>query len=318
LSVHVSSWAWKQEIGDDGAKLVLLKLADSANDYGVSFPGKDKLLIECEVGHDDTLRRRLRKLRELELILPVPWFFSADSRQTSSTYILPFNGVPSAERLWQLIEQAPRKGVPGITREELLAAEAVGTFVRGGGATLHPLVTGWGDADAPPGGAQEHPPIEEPFVGTGELRSPLPADADEGKWTRLDLMAAFAEARGVDMAKLTRKERRQWELAADDLVDVDASPADVAACWAAWPWPNAVVTPLGIVGHWSLLSANVELAKSSGFDGWLEQAPSRFSREMAHEIVDDAHFDDPAEATRRHRLVDELYDRIEHERSDAA
>ena len=43
----LSSWAWQQEVDDPSAKLVLVKLADSANDDGVCWPSHRKLARDC-------------------------------------------------------------------------------------------------------------------------------------------------------------------------------------------------------------------------------------------------------------------------------
>jgi hypothetical protein len=315
MSVHVSSWAWKQSIGDDGAKLVLLKLADSANDDGVSWPSRETLLSETGAGHEDTIKRRLRKLRELGLVISVPWNDS-NGRQTSSMHVLPHRGIPSAEKLAELVEKANRKGSLGVSLDALRAADAVGSFLSSGGASVHPLNFGSGGASThPSGGAPAHPSIEEPSFEPSEeeLRSSLPADAGESASTRLELMRAFGAERGINLAGLTSRERRQWELAADDLVSVGATPADVTARCAAYRsiWPEMRLTPLAIVGHWSLLSAEVVAAKPSGFDAWLEEAPARFDLETAHEIVADLPALSDQERADRHFAVDDRYARLD-------
>lgn len=67
MSVHVSSWAWRQEVGDAGAKLVLLRLADQANDQGECFPSHRKLAVECEMSRR-TVQRKLELLYELGFV----------------------------------------------------------------------------------------------------------------------------------------------------------------------------------------------------------------------------------------------------------
>jgi hypothetical protein len=129
-------------------------------------------------------------------------------------------------------------------------------------------------------------------------------------------MRALSEAVGVDLASRTKRETRQWELAADDLLDVNATPVDVEQRCAAYRriWPDAKLTPLAIVGHWGLLGSEV-VAKTSGFDVWLEQAPQRFARDTAHEIIDEWSTLDDAERDRRHRLLDERFDAGQAERA---
>lgn len=67
MSVHVSSWAWRQPISDSGTKIVLLKLADSANDLGVAWPSQLHLAEHCGMS-DRNVRFKLEKLVELALI----------------------------------------------------------------------------------------------------------------------------------------------------------------------------------------------------------------------------------------------------------
>ena len=67
MSVHVVSWAWKQRVGDAGLKLVLVKLADNADDHGYSWWSQRRLAEECEMGRA-TVQRKLAKLRELGLL----------------------------------------------------------------------------------------------------------------------------------------------------------------------------------------------------------------------------------------------------------
>jgi hypothetical protein len=312
VSVHVSSWAWKQEIGDDGAKLVLLKLADSANDDGVAWPKRETLQSECEAGHEDTIKRRLRKLRDLGLIISVPWN-DANGRQTSSMYVLPHRGIPSPERLWQIVENANRKGSHGLDLAALMAAEAVGSFLRGG-ASVHPLNFGSGGASThPSGGAPAHPSIEEPSVepSTEELRS-SGKQADQ----RLQIELALTVALGVRAGTMTASEKTTWGRFVDELVEVGATGDDVAARCAAYRdrWPQLVLTAKALVNNWSSLGAHAEV-KTAGFDAWIERAPDLFDRVTAHEIVADTPGLEEPERSRRHALVDQ---RFNARREDAA
>jgi len=323
VSVHVSSWAWKQEIGDDGAKLVLLKLADSANDDGVAWPKRETLQSECEAGHEDTIKRRLRKLRDLGLIISVPWH-DANGRQTSSMYVLPHRGIPSADRLWQIVEGANRKGSVGVSRELLLALEALGSFLRGG-ASVHPLNFGSGSASMHPVGVTPtHPSIEEPSVEPSEdheepfLPDKPGEDVPDADFTaRFEVEVALSAALGLKPDGMTNRERTQWRVCIAELVNAGATASDVTARCDVYRtiWPEAKLTPFALVKHWSLLGAEVEV-KSSGFDAWLEHVTDRFDRVTAHEIAADSTRDlDDDERARRHRLIDERFDAL---REDAA
>ena len=67
MSLHVSSWAWRQFVGDPAAKIVLLKLADVANDEGECWPSQRYLAEECEMS-DRNVRFKIQKLEQLGLI----------------------------------------------------------------------------------------------------------------------------------------------------------------------------------------------------------------------------------------------------------
>lgn len=67
MSTHALSWAWRQEVGDAGAKLVLLKLADQANDRGECWPSHRTLATECEMSRR-TVQRKLEILYDLGLV----------------------------------------------------------------------------------------------------------------------------------------------------------------------------------------------------------------------------------------------------------
>jgi hypothetical protein len=57
MSIHLFSQAWKLKCPDPIAKLVLLKLADHANDDGVCWPSIDKIVKETQAGRSTVLRK---------------------------------------------------------------------------------------------------------------------------------------------------------------------------------------------------------------------------------------------------------------------
>lgn len=67
MSVHVSSWAWKQHTGGPGPKVVLVKLADNADDSGYCWRNQRRLAEECEVSRR-TVQRHLDTLEVLGLM----------------------------------------------------------------------------------------------------------------------------------------------------------------------------------------------------------------------------------------------------------
>jgi DNA-binding transcriptional ArsR family regulator len=95
VSVHVSSWAWKQTTGDHGTKLVLLKLTDNANDAGECWPSQRRLAAECEMSRA-TVQRKLDKLEELGLV-EVSLRKRDNGSQTSNLYRILMPTVPHDE-----------------------------------------------------------------------------------------------------------------------------------------------------------------------------------------------------------------------------
>jgi hypothetical protein len=54
-------------VNDSGAKLVLLKIAESANDLGLAWPSQRHIAEHCEMG-DRNVRLKIQKLTELGLL----------------------------------------------------------------------------------------------------------------------------------------------------------------------------------------------------------------------------------------------------------
>jgi biotin operon repressor len=92
VSVHVASWAWKQKVGDPGLKLVLLKLADNADDAGFSWWTQKRLADECEMSRP-TVQRKIKKLLERGLLVIVPRF-GEDGRRVANGYRVVPDSIP--------------------------------------------------------------------------------------------------------------------------------------------------------------------------------------------------------------------------------
>ena len=67
MSIHFISQAWKTPVADSKAKLVLLKLADNANDDGVAWPHIETIVAETSLCRSSVFRA-LDKLEESGLI----------------------------------------------------------------------------------------------------------------------------------------------------------------------------------------------------------------------------------------------------------
>jgi hypothetical protein len=86
MSIHAMSWAWTQNPGSSGAKLVLLALADTANDDGTCWPGQ-KRIAEKVCLSERAVRDSIAKLVEIGL-LRVEERRRADGTKTSNLYVL--------------------------------------------------------------------------------------------------------------------------------------------------------------------------------------------------------------------------------------
>jgi hypothetical protein len=255
VSAHVSSWAWKQRVGDDGAKLVLLKLADNANDEGVAWPSRATLLAECEVS-EDTVKRRLRKLRELELVIVVPWFTPA-GRQTSSMYVLPLNGKPAGLELGELLAKAEREGSAG----ELITFPG-----RGAAVPPSPAVLPSGGAPAPPSGGAPAPPTkEDPSEDPSEDRK----DGDAATRRREpDLVWDTLTALFGEVGTGRSNARSKRNAAVRDLKGFDATPDTIRAAVRVW----AKVMPAGTTMTDSALATHYpQLALEAGVGAGAKQ-----------------------------------------------
>lgn len=67
MSWQATAWAAKQRAGSPGAKLLLLALANYADDTGRSWPSQETLATDTEQSVD-TVQRQLRKLEAAKLI----------------------------------------------------------------------------------------------------------------------------------------------------------------------------------------------------------------------------------------------------------
>lgn len=67
MSIHVLSRVWKLRLGSGTRKLVMLKLADNANDEGYCYPSIERIADECEIS-GRTLQRTIVDLERLGLL----------------------------------------------------------------------------------------------------------------------------------------------------------------------------------------------------------------------------------------------------------
>jgi len=92
MSLKVMHWAWSLALPPT-PKIVLLALADEANDDGYTFPSVTYLARKCSLG-DRTVQRVLRRLTS-DRYVSVEHRFRRDHARTSNGYRLAINNPPS-------------------------------------------------------------------------------------------------------------------------------------------------------------------------------------------------------------------------------
>ncbi len=81
MSVHLSSLVWKLDTRDAATKLVLLKLADNANDSGLCWPSLSTICKETGLGKS-TVCRKMKQLEDAGTIVRVPGHTGTSTRYT--------------------------------------------------------------------------------------------------------------------------------------------------------------------------------------------------------------------------------------------
>lgn len=92
MSNFVLSWAWLQSIEDPSAKLVLIKLADMANDDGTCWPSQSTLANHCGL-NERSIRYKLSQLRDLGL-LSIEQRHDGKSRQSNIYHLASGKPLP--------------------------------------------------------------------------------------------------------------------------------------------------------------------------------------------------------------------------------
>jgi hypothetical protein len=105
MSVHLSSRAWRVTGLTPTQKLVLLRLADMANDEGVCWPSYARIGAECEI-EVRSVRRIVQRLELLELVKREERFNKA-GLQTSNWLVI---SLPEEAQPTRTGGSAPRTG----------------------------------------------------------------------------------------------------------------------------------------------------------------------------------------------------------------
>ena len=112
-------WARRQRLGGDvAAKIILMILADYADEWGTCYPGVDRIAEEAELSKS-TVLRRLKALAEAGLVT-VERRANERGHRTSNRYVLEIEVTVTAEQ-WNAVVQRvvarvaePLEEVPGV------------------------------------------------------------------------------------------------------------------------------------------------------------------------------------------------------------
>jgi len=94
MSIEALAWALKQTAGDSVGKLLLVTLANYADDNGRAWPSQAKLAVQCEISVD-TVQRRLARL-ERRGLLKRERRRRADGGWTTSAVTLAYTAISAA------------------------------------------------------------------------------------------------------------------------------------------------------------------------------------------------------------------------------
>lgn len=87
MSMRLMVEVFHTEVGDPMHKLVLLKLADNANDNGECYPSYHHIAKECEISKR-TVMRAVDSLCEKGLLIKQPRYLIGGKEQTSNFYVI--------------------------------------------------------------------------------------------------------------------------------------------------------------------------------------------------------------------------------------
>ena len=107
MSIRAMNWAWGQKLPPT-PKLILMALADSANDLDECWPGIAFIADKCNVS-ERTVQRVLQQFVNTGLMMVTPRYTTA-GRQTSNGYRLCLDSLVSPDKLSPLPSAVEDKG----------------------------------------------------------------------------------------------------------------------------------------------------------------------------------------------------------------
>lgn len=112
MSIAAINWALQAKTGSPTTKLVLIKLADNANDDGECFPSQSNIAGQCELSID-SVSRHIKKLEEMGLVSVFRQKINGVKQRNH--YTLNLRVVPAESRVGTRRESS---GVPAESRSK--------------------------------------------------------------------------------------------------------------------------------------------------------------------------------------------------------
>ncbi len=124
MSMQLMVHAMKVPVGNPLTKLVLLKLADNANDEGLCWPKYQTIADECEIGRS-TVKTHIKKLADAGFL----WIEKRNNGKSSNYYHLTLDkGTPTSRKIH------PRPGPRGSGADRVSSEPGQEKTLRGAGA----------------------------------------------------------------------------------------------------------------------------------------------------------------------------------------
>lgn len=102
MSLRTTAIVWEQSTAEGTELLLMLAIADIANDNGEGYPSVGKLARRCRIKTDRGMQKVIKKRIEAGELVVEPRFFQSDdgsNKQTSNLYSLLFRGLDNPHAL---------------------------------------------------------------------------------------------------------------------------------------------------------------------------------------------------------------------------
>ena len=227
MSNKALTWALEQTTGSPTRKLVLLRLADQANDDGYCWPGKKSIARHCEV-HKKTVQKALHDLQRQGLI----WI---EHRKDD-------DGVVNlTSRYWLQMRVGAHDSHVGAEDSQGVGAQ---------------------DSPNPHLEPSMNPqnPCPANAEASAEPHKPKPERPRDPIWDTL------MEVCGIETTAIPKSARGAYNRAVKELREVGATPEQIRNRAARWHkvYAGATLTPTALVKHWASLAGSKPRQQTEG------------------------------------------------------